>query len=70
MSFKYHFDDLNIVYTGNFSSAAQSRDTTSTLDIYSTNGNLEVCEVNARLFGKILKLIKINILSGLPLQPR
>ena len=35
-----------------FSLAAQSRDTTLTLDIYSTNHNLEVCEGNARLFGK------------------
>ena len=55
---------------GDFSSAEQSRDTTSTLDIYSTIGNLEVCEGNARLFGKIFISIKINFLSAMPWQPR
>ena len=44
---------LCIAYMGDFSWAAQSRDTTSTLDIFSTIGNLEVNEGNARLFGKI-----------------
>ena len=54
------------VYTG----AAQSSGTTSTLDIYSTIGDLEVYDGTARLIGKVLISIKINILSGMSLHPR
>ena len=48
--------NLSIVYTGDFSWAAESRDTTSTLDICSTIDNLEVwreCQI-------ILENVHIN----------
>ena len=48
-----------------FSRAAQSRDTTSSLDIYSVT--LEICEGYARSFGKIFISIKKYFLSGMPL---